>query len=121
MRYQQRTGAIDIALLDDQLDDGGGGDGVESTGGRVVEKQVRPGYNGACDSDAAAHASGKLGRESVERVFKFDEAECLDDALLDLLVWQVFFHQAVADVVADGKRVEERAFLENDADARTQC
>ena len=33
-------GVVDIALLHDELDDGGGGDGVEAAGRRIVEQQI---------------------------------------------------------------------------------
>src|SRR5258708_28529282 len=40
MRYQQRGGVVDVALFDDEFDNGGGGNGVQASGGRVVENQI---------------------------------------------------------------------------------
>ena len=57
VRNEQGAGAGDVALLDDELDDGGGGDGVKAAGGRVVEHQLRVADDGARDGDAAAHAA----------------------------------------------------------------
>ena len=117
VRHQQGAGVEDVALLDHQLDDGGRGDGVEAAGGRVVEQQVRLGDDGAGDGHAAAHASGELRGVLVDGVIELDEAQHLENAAVDLLGRDVLFDQPVGDVVADGHRVEERAFLEDHADA----
>ena len=74
------------------------------------------GDDGAGDGDAAAHASGKLGREFVESPLELDEAEGFGGAGGDLVVGEVLFDEPVADVVADGEGVEERTFLKDSAD-----
>src|ERR1700743_2551075 len=120
MCNQQGTGAIDVALFDDQLNVGGGGKGVETAGGGIIEQQVWPIDNRAGNGNAPTHASGKLGGEFVECVFELDEAQSLDDTLVYFFFRQVLFHKPVSGVVANGERIEERAFLENDANARAQ-
>src|SRR5271163_666139 len=53
---QQRTGAVNIALLHDQLNDSGRSDRVQSPGGGVVKQQVGPVNYRAGDRNPAAHA-----------------------------------------------------------------
>jgi hypothetical protein len=86
---------------------------VEVIGSRV-------GDDGAGDSDAAAHASGKLGREFVESLLELDEAEGFGGAGSDFFFGKMFFHEAIADVVADGEGVEEGALLEDGADVAAE-
>jgi len=56
--YEQGGYAEEVALLHDQLNDGGGGDGIEAAGGRVVEDELGLVDEGAGDGDAALHAAG---------------------------------------------------------------
>lgn len=57
---EERGGVGDVALLDDEFNNGGRGDRVQAAGGRVVEDKVRAGDDGTGDGDAASHASGEL-------------------------------------------------------------
>ena len=120
MRDQQGRGAVDVALLDDEFDDGGGGDGVEAAGGRVVEQQLGLVDEGAGDGDAPPHAAGEAGRKKGKGLFEADESERLADAGVDFVVGDAFLDQLVGDVVADGEGIEERALLKDHAGAGAQ-
>jgi hypothetical protein len=109
-----------IALLDDEVDDGGGGDGIEAAGGGVVQDEVGLGDDGAGDGDAATHAAGELGWELVDGLGELDELEDLFGAGASFGLGDVLFFQAVGDVVFDGERVEEGGLLEDHADARAE-
>ena len=75
------------------------------------------GDDGARNGDPAAHTSGELGRKFIDGVLEFNETKSFADAGVDLLFADVpLFHQAVGYVVAHGKRIEQRAFLENHSD-----
>ena len=111
---------VDVALLDDELNDGGGGDGVEAAGGRVVEQQIGMIDEGAGDGDAALHASGEAGGKEGEGLLEADEGEGFVDAGVDFVVGDEFLNQLIADIVADGEGVKESAFLEDHADAGAQ-
>ena len=110
-------GVGDVALLDDKLDDGGGGDGVQTAGGGVVEDEVGFGDDGAGDGDAAAHATGELGGELGSGVGEKDEVEDFFNALMGVVGGDAFFVEAVGDVVLDVEGVEEGGLLEDHADA----
>jgi hypothetical protein len=73
-------GAVDVALLHDQLDDGGGGDGVEAAGGRVVEHELGLMDEGAGDGDATPHAAGEAAGKEREGLVELDKFERLVDA-----------------------------------------
>jgi len=120
MGDDERGGLGDVALFDDEVDDGGGGDGVEAAGGGVVKDEVGIGDDGAGDGDAAAHSSGEFGGELFDGVFEGDELERFDDAAVDLLLGDVIFVKAVGDVVTDGEGVEEGRLLEDHADAAAE-
>lgn len=107
MGDDERGGLGDVALFDDEVDDGGGGDGIEAAGGGVVEDEVGIGDDGAGDGDAATHSAGEFGGELLDCVFERYELERFDDAAVDLLFGDVIFVEAVGDVVADGEGVEE--------------
>jgi hypothetical protein len=111
---------VDVALLDDQFDDGGGGEGVEAAGGRVVEQQLGLADEGAGDGHAAAHSAGEAGREEVEGLLQLDKAQGIADAAVDFVVGNPLLNQLVGHVVADGERVEERALLKDHAGAGAQ-
>ena len=120
MGDEQGGSCMNVALLDDELDDGGGGDGIEAAGGRVVEDQLGFVDEGAGDGHAPPHAAGKAGRIKVEGFFEADEAERLADAAVDLLVGHALLNQLVGDIVAYGEGIEERAFLEDHSGAGAQ-
>ena len=116
----ERGGVLDVALLHDELDDGGGGDGVEAAGGGVVEDEVGAGDDGAGDGDAAAHASGELGGVLGDGGFEFDEFEGFDYAAVGLFGGDVLFVEAIGYVVFDVEGVEEGGLLEDHADLRAE-
>src|ERR1017187_9596882 len=120
MGDEQRCGVGDVALLHDQLDDGGGGDGIEAAGGGVVEDEVGVRDDGTGDGDAAAHASGDLRRELCDCLLQLDELERLDDAAVGVIFGNMLFVEAVGDVVFDVDGVEEGGLLEDHADVGAQ-
>ncbi len=71
----QRRGVGDIALLDDEVDDGGRGDRVEAACGRVIKNQVGLCNDGTGDRDATAHSPGEFRGKLCESVFKLNEAQ----------------------------------------------
>ena len=107
MGDEERSGVRDVALFDDELDDGGGGDGIETAGGGVVEDEVGMGDDGAGDGDAASHASGEFGGVFGDGVGEFDEVEDLFDAGVGFGLRDTVFVKAVRNVVFDVERVEE--------------
>jgi len=116
----ERGGLGDVALLDDEVNDSGGGDGIEAAGGGVVEDEIGMGDDGAGDGDAAAHSSGEFGGDFIDGVFEGDELERFDDAAVNLLLGDAVFVEAVGDVVTDGEGVEESRLLEDHADAAAE-
>ena len=113
---KERGDAVNIAQTKDQSDDGLRGDGIEAGGRRVVENDGRMIYEGACDGDTAAHAAGEFGRKKIHGVLKFDEAEHFLNARDDLVLAETVFGETVGDIVADGERIEEGAFLKDKTD-----
>src|ERR1700722_7158770 len=83
MGDHERAGFIYIALFHDQFDDGVGSDGIQSSGGGVVEQDFRFGDDGAGDGYAAAHASGEFGGIHIVGAFQFHETQDLADSALD--------------------------------------
>jgi hypothetical protein len=116
MRGEQGGDAIDIAKAKDEADDGLRGDGVEARGRRIVENDGRAADESARDGDAAAHATGEFGRKRVGGLGEFDETEDFFYARLDFLFVHAVFVEAIGDVFAHSKGVEERAFLKDEAD-----
>jgi hypothetical protein len=108
--------AESVAQAHDESDDRLRSDGVESCGGRIVEHDRRPIDQSAGDGDAAAHATGKFGREFIDGVFHLYEAERFADVQFDLIFGHVFFAKTEGYVVGDVERIEERAFLKYEAD-----
>ncbi len=120
MGDQQGGALIDVALLHDQLNNSGGGDGVEAAGGRVIEEKLGLGDDGAGDGDAAAHATGKLVRKFFDGVFELDKSQTLEDTAIDVFLIIPLFEHAIGDIVADGERVEQGTLLEDHADVAAQ-
>ena len=83
----------------------------------VVEQDARLERHRARDRDAPPLAAGQLRRHLVDVLGQADEPEHLLDAPVDLVERHLgFFVQLVADVLAHGQRVEQRAFLEDHAE-----
>jgi hypothetical protein len=120
MRDYQRRCVADVALFDDEIDDGGRCDGIESTGGGVVKDEVRLGDDGAGDGDAASHSAGELGRKLRDRLLEFNESEGLDDSLVCLFFGDVLFVEAIGHVVFYGEGIEECRLLKDHADTFAQ-
>ena len=120
MRNQQRRSCVHVALLHNELDDGGGRDGIEAPGRRVVEDQLWIVDEGAGDGHAPPHASRKARGIQIEGLFEADKTERLVDAAVDFVIGHSLLDQLVSDIVAHGERIEERAFLENHSGARAQ-
>ena len=116
MGGEERTYVLQIAAAEDERDDGLRSDGIEASGGRIVEDHGRTIYQGAGDGNAAAHSAGKLGGIFFEGLLELDEAECFADALVDFGFVHGFLAEAEGNVVRDGEGIEERAFLEDEAD-----
>ena len=57
MSHEDGAGSGDVPLLDDQIDDRRGCDGVEAAGRRIVQNQFRLSDDGAGDGNTAPHAS----------------------------------------------------------------
>src|SRR5215469_15569169 len=70
MRHKKRRRLVEVALLHNQLDDGRRGDGVESAGGRIVEKQFRVINESSSDGNAAAHATRQRTGKQTEGLFQ---------------------------------------------------
>ena len=114
VRDDDRADVLQIAQLDDLLVDGRRGDRVETGGRLVVEQDPRLGGHRARDRDAAALAARELRRHPIDVLRQADEPEHLLDTPVDLVQRHVgLLVQLVADVLADGQRVEQRAFLEH--------
>ncbi len=94
--------------------------GIEAGGGRIVENDRRTIDQRASDRNAAAHAAGKLGGKFVDGLLHLDETQRFADARLDFVFGDVFFAKAEGDVVVHIERIEERAFLKNEADAAAE-
>jgi hypothetical protein len=117
MRDQDRRRAVDVAFLHDQLDDGGGRDGVEAARRRVVEDELRLADECARDGDASAHSARQYRGKKSNVWSSSTKAKCFVDALIDLFVGHALLDQLVGYVVADSERIEQRAFLEDHAGA----
>jgi len=116
MGGEQGGDAVDVAQAEDEADDGLRGDGVQAGGGGIVEHDGRAGNECAGDGDAAAHATGEFGGKEFGGVGEFNEAEDFLNAGLDFVFICTVFEKAVGDIFADSERVEESAFLEDEAD-----
>src|SRR5262249_53703983 len=114
MRRKHRGDAVNIAQSQDERDNGLRCNRIESRCRRIVEDDGRTVYKGTSDRDAAAHASGKLGRQHVQRAFQFDKAQRFSYALIDLFVGSFLFIQAISDIFRHRHRVEEGALLKNE-------
>src|ERR1700735_5178358 len=99
VRYQDGRRMVDIALLDDELDDGGGRDGVEAAGGRVVEDQLGLADEGAGDGHATPHSAGKAVGEKIEGLVELDKCKRLVDAAVTLVLGHALLNQLVGDIV----------------------
>src|ERR1700740_3238685 len=120
MRGQQRGYSVGVTELQDQQDDGLGGDGIEAGGRRVVKHDLRAVDEGAGNGDAAAHASGEFGGKLVDGVFELHDAQDLANAGLEFVLGSAFLAQAVGDVVGNGQGIEQGAFLKDKTDAATE-
>ncbi len=115
---------VNIALLDDQLNNRGGSDGIEAAGGRIIEQKLGIVDQRARDGDAATHSAGEAGGKEGEGLFQADEAQRVLNALIDFFVRHLLLNQLVAYIVADGERIKERALLKDHAGAcahRNEC
>src|ERR1700722_10509705 len=90
---------IDVALFDDQFNDGGGGDGVETAGGGIVKKQLGVVDECACDGDAAPHATGEASGIKAEALLEPYESQRLAHAHVDFIVGDSFLNELVGEVV----------------------
>ena len=120
MGHHESAGFVDVALLHDEFDDRVRGHRIESAGRRVVEQHLGLGDDGASDGHAPPHATREFGRTHVVGSFQLHEAQHLAHPPLDFFRGDALFHQAESDVFVNFERVEERAFLEHDADAPAQ-
>src|SRR5689334_14074145 len=116
MRDEDRRHVFKIAQLHRELADRARSGWIE-TGSRLV-KQNNLGIadERARDADATAHAARKLDRHLVDRVFEIDEPQHATNLGFHVFFRNALFMQTKSDVVVDGKRIEERAFLEDHAD-----
>ena len=108
-----------IALLDDELNDGGRGDRIETAGGRIVEHQLRVVDEERVRWPRVASYRLKGLQETYESLFQADKSERLVDAAVDLFVGHCLLDQLIGDVVAHGERIKERAFLKDHSGARS--
>src|SRR5579859_6882174 len=115
MGGEERSDTVDIAQAEDEADDGLRGDRVEAGGGGIVEDDGRTCDQGAGDGYATAHAAREVGGKRIEGVSELHEAEDLADARFDFVGVDTVFVKAIGDVFSDGERVEERAFLKDEA------
>ena len=119
--HQQGTAVVDVALLYQEFDNGGGGDRIEAARGGIVEQDFGLVDHGAGNGHPPAHAARELSGGHIHGVFQFHEAESLAHAAPNLAFPQgAFFQQPVGYVVVDGKRIEQGAFLEDHADTAPQ-
>src|SRR5947208_7080657 len=121
MRHEQRAVPVHIPLLHDEFDNRVGSYRIEAAGWRVVEKQFWLRDNRTCNSDSAPHAARQFGREEIDRMFQFDEAQGLAHPFINgIVVDPMFLYQPERDVLAYGERVRQRTLLKHDADASAQ-
>ena len=92
-------------------------DRIEAGRRLVVQQDARLHRHRARDRDAAPLSARQLRRLPIDELRQPDEAEHLFDALADHVERLIgFLVQLVADVLGDGQRVEQRAFLKDHAD-----
>jgi hypothetical protein len=120
MGGKERGDAVDIAQAKNESDDGLRSDGVESSGGGIVQNNFGMVDESASDGDATTHAAGEFRRKHVDGVIEFDELENFLDARLDFFFGETIFGQAKGHVFADGQGIEESAFLKNETDPATK-
>jgi len=107
--------ALEVAKTQEERDDGLRGDGIETGGGGIVKNNGRMADKCAGDRDTTPHAARELRGQLFDGVFELDEAQGFAHARLDFFFGDAIFAEAVGDVVADGERVEECAFLKDKA------
>jgi hypothetical protein len=98
--------------LEDHFVDDVGHDRVEARVRLVEQEDLGPVGNRARKADAAPHPARELGGALALHVRQSHEGETLPDAGADLRRWAPRAPQRKGDVVENGHRVEERAFLE---------
>ena len=114
MGHDDRADVLEISQLDHLVVDGGRGDRIETCRRLVVQQDARLECHGPRDRDAPPLPTREFGRHLVDVLGEPDEAEHFFDAAVDFLQRHVgFLVQLVADVFANGERVEERALLED--------
>jgi hypothetical protein len=114
VRHDDRAHVLQVPELDDLVVDRIRRDRIEPGGRLVVEQDARLEGHGARNRHAPPLAAGQLRRLLVDMLAQADEAEHLLDAAAHVVERHVaFFVQLVADVLGDGERVEQRAFLKD--------
>src|SRR5579871_1482159 len=120
MGHKDGWRVVDIALFHDQLDDRGGGDRVEAARGRVVKQKLRVMDESTGNGDAAAHSPRKTARIQAEGLLQTYKAKFLTNAYIDFVIRHLFLDELIGDVIPDGQRVKESAFLKDHTGARAQ-
>ena len=117
VRGDDRRDVFQIAQLDDLVVHRDRGDGIETGGGVVEEQQARLRGHRARHGHAAPLATREFRRHAVDELTEPDEPEHFLDAPAHVAERHVgFLVQAIADVLGDRQRIEERVLLEHHAD-----
>src|SRR5437870_7508310 len=78
--------SVQVAHLDDEVGDGGGGDGVQARGGLVIKDDAGPRGQGPGHGHPPALAPGQLRGHAVVELVELDEPQHLAHAVLDLVL-----------------------------------
>lgn len=114
MGDEDESGAVGAVEIEEGVDDGGCGIGIEVAGGFVREEDFGAVHEGARDADALLFAAGELGGVVVEARGEADFFEEFDAALFGIAVALEF--ERDHDVFEGGEGGDELEVLEDEAD-----
>src|SRR5262249_40928638 len=98
-----------------------GGGWVETGGGLVEHYYLRIAYQGARDSEAAAHGAGQFRPPLFDRVLQGYETQPTTDPVFHFVSVDPPLSELQSDVFINGKRVEQCAFLKDHSDFLTHA
>src|SRR6185369_17406476 len=114
--HEDRRHVFEVAKFHRELADRSSCRWIETCGRLVKQNDLRITDECARDTNAPAHTARELDRHLLDCILEIYESQHATNFRLDFIFRNALLVQAKSDVVVNGKRVEERAFLKDHPD-----
>ncbi len=116
VRRQNGCDVLRVAQPHDERDDRLRRNRIEAGRRGIIQHDRGTIHESARDRNAAAHAAGQFIGELVRGFLQLNEAKRFVYALVNRFVGDALFIHAEGDIFADGKGIEQRAFLKHESE-----